>query len=95
MIEEKFKKRGIKDARWKGFLMTSFHIMARTVIQMIGRLIRTETDYGVVVIQDRRFGNWVGRVMKERGYLKDNYESMTTNKAVEYIPKFLESSKKY
>jgi len=89
MIEEQFKKRGVKDARWKGFLMTSFHIMARTVIQMIGRLIRTETDYGVVVIQDRRFGNWVGRVMKERGYLKDNYELMTLNEAISFIPKFM------
>jgi ATP-dependent DNA helicase DinG len=69
--------------------------MSRTIVQMIGRLIRTEDDYGVVVVQDRRFNDWVAEEMKKRGYLKDNYESMTTNKAVEYIPKFLESFKKY
>ena len=69
--------------------MTSFDRMARTLVQMIGRLIRTENDYGVVVIQDKRFADWVGRVMEERGYLKDNYEIMSLDMAINYIPKFM------
>ncbi len=97
LLEEGFKKKNVnsKNAHWTAFLMTSFHIMSRTIVQMIGRLIRTEDDYGVVVVQDKRFNDWVAEEMKKRGYLKDNYESMTINKAVEYIPKFLESFKKY
>ncbi len=89
ILEEKFKKRNIKNAHWRSFLMTSFDRMARTLIQMIGRLIRTENDYGVVVIQDKRFSDWVGRVLKEKGYLKDDYEIMSLNMAIKYIPKFM------
>ena len=89
ILEEKFKKRNIKNAHWRSFLMTSFDRMARTLIQMIGRLIRTENDYGVVVIQNKRFSDWVGRVLKEKGYLKDDYEIMCLNMAIKYIPKFM------
>ncbi len=63
--------------------------MARTLVQMIGRLIRTEKDYGVVVIQDKRFSKWVGEVMKKRRYLKDDYTTMPLNRAIKEIPKFL------
>lgn len=96
LIEEGFIKKGIdpKTAHWNAFLMTSFHIMSRTVIQMIGRLIRTEEDYGIVVIQDRRFYEWVGPEMKKRGYLKDNYESMELKNTVEYVSEFLNRFKK-
>ena len=91
IIKEGFKKKryGEKESHWISFLMTSFHIMSRTVVQMIGRLIRTENDYGVVVIQDKRFYSWVGKEMIRRGYLKDDYTAMTLNEALDNIPKFL------
>jgi len=91
LIKDKLLRRGIdpRTAHWQSFLMTSFHIMSTRVIQMIGRLIRTERDYGIVVIQDRRFYQWVGEVMKKRKYLKDEYISMSLRNALEYIPKFL------
>jgi len=91
LIKEKLLRRGVdpKTAHWRSFLMTSFHTMSSTVIQMIGRLIRTEKDYGIVVIQDRRFCQWVGEEMRKRGYLKDRYISMSLKNALEYIPKFL------
>ncbi|WP_457613248.1 ATP-dependent DNA helicase [Methanocaldococcus sp.] len=90
LLEEKFRKKGVKDAHWRAFLMTSFDRMARTLVQMIGRLIRTEEDYGVVVIQDKRFSDWVGRIMIEKGYLKERYESVSLNYAVNAIPKFMD-----
>ncbi|HIQ38607.1 MAG TPA: ATP-dependent DNA helicase [Methanothermococcus okinawensis] len=91
LIKEKLLRRGVdpRTAHWKSFLMTSFHTMSSTVIQMIGRLIRTERDYGIVVIQDRRFYQWVGEEMRKRGYLKDRYIPMSLRSALEYIPKFL------
>ncbi|HIP91118.1 MAG TPA: ATP-dependent DNA helicase [Methanothermococcus okinawensis] len=95
LIKERLLKKGLdpKSAHWMSFLMTSFHIMASSVIQMIGRLIRTERDYGVVVIQDKRFYQWVGEEMKKRGYLKDQYISMSLSSALEYIPRFLKRFK--
>ncbi|MBW9223459.1 ATP-dependent DNA helicase [Methanothermococcus sp. SCGC AD-155-E23] len=91
LLKERLLRKGVdpRSAHWKSFLMTSFHIMASTVIQMIGRLIRTERDYGVVVIQDRRFYQWVGEEMRKRGYLKDDYTPMSLRRALEYIPRFL------
>jgi len=89
LLEDRLKLKGAKNAHWNAFLMTSFHIMARTVIQMIGRLIRTETDYGVVVIQDKRFSDWVGNEMIKRGYLKNRYDTMSLSMAVKHIPKFM------
>ncbi|XRO75262.1 ATP-dependent DNA helicase [Methanocaldococcus sp. 28A] len=94
ILEEKFKSRCLRDAHWRAFLMTSFDRMARTLVQMIGRLIRTENDYGVVVIQDKRFADWAGRVMKEKGYLKDNYEVMSLDIAINYISKFMSQFEK-
>ncbi|MBA2861186.1 ATP-dependent DNA helicase [Methanococcus maripaludis] len=93
LLEERLKSRKVKDAHWSAFLMTSFHIMARTVIQMIGRLIRTETDYGVVIIQDKRFNEWVGSEMLKRKYLKDKFLPMSVDTAEEYIPKFMKKMK--
>lgn len=89
LLEERLKAKKVKDAYWSAFLMTSFHIMARTVIQMIGRLIRTETDYGVVIIQDKRFNEWVGSEMIKRKYLKDEFMQMTVESASNYIPPFM------
>ncbi|ABR54441.1 helicase c2 [Methanococcus vannielii SB] len=93
LLEERLKARTVKDAHWSAFLMTSFHIMARTVIQMIGRLIRTETDYGVVIIQDKRFNEWVGLEMIKRKYLKDEFMQMTVESASNYIPQFMKNMK--
>lgn len=89
MIEDGLKRKKVNNANWTAFLMTSFHIMSRTIIQMIGRLIRTEEDYGVVVIQDKRFNDWVADKMKERGYLKYDHLSMNLKDAEEFIPRFL------
>jgi len=88
MIEDGLKRKKVNNAHWTAFLMTSFHIMSRTIIQMIGRLIRTEEDYGIVVIQDKRFNDWVADKMKERGYLKYDCLSMNLNDAEEFIPRF-------
>ncbi|WP_423793246.1 ATP-dependent DNA helicase [Methanocaldococcus indicus] len=82
ILEEKY-------GQWKAFLMTSFDRMARTLIQMIGRLIRTENDYGVVVIQDKRFSEWVGRTLKKEGYLKDNYKILSLDESIREIKNFL------
>ena len=97
LVKERLLRKGVdpRTAHWQSFLMTSFHIMASTVIQMIGRLIRTEKDYGVVVIQDRRFYQWVGEEMRRRGYLKDDYVSMSLRSALEYIPRFLSRFRNY
>ena len=91
LIKERLLRKGVdlRTAHWRSFLMTSFHTMSSTVIQMIGRLIRTERDYGIVVIQDRRFYQWVGEEMKKMGYLKDDYIPMSLSSALEYIPRFL------
>ncbi|MBP2144231.1 ATP-dependent DNA helicase DinG [Methanococcus voltae] len=88
LIENKLQRR-VPNAHWRAFLMTSFHIMSRTVVQMIGRLIRTEEDYGVVVVQDRRFAEWVGKEMVSRKYLKNGFMTLTKKDAINFIPEFM------
>ncbi|WP_456419993.1 ATP-dependent DNA helicase [Methanocaldococcus infernus] len=77
---------------WEAFLLTSFDRMAKTLVQMIGRLIRTEKDYGVVVIQDKRFYEWVGDTLRRRGYIRD-YKVMSVGEAINYIPRFIKKYK--
>lgn len=52
---------------------------ARSLHQKLGRLIRTETDYGGIIITDSRISRWKGDTLKKFLYLMKPYEMKISN----------------
>jgi ATP-dependent DNA helicase DinG len=67
---------------------------ARALHQKCGRLLRTETDFGGVIIADQRIKKWKGNTLKQFAKLMEPYqvEVATLEKACEDMTKYLVKS---
>lgn len=76
------------------FEKVDLNIAAKRISQLVGRLIRTEDDYGAVVVIDGRFYGRFGprfyNWMKDRDFLPKDviFRFVTTDRACEILEKF-------
>ncbi len=71
-------------------------IRARKLLQKLGRLLRTNTDYGCAIVVDARLKSWKGRTMAQLKDLLSPYhaEILPIDKSIEETRKFLLEDKK-
>src|SRR5690606_8481633 len=79
-----------------GNAFTDYYLAHRTrsLHQKLGRLLRTENDFGGVIVVDSRVKGWKGRTMQTLLKLMEPYKIRRTSlkEACESIKEFVDSS---